>query len=271
MKLNSTISNPQDHSYRYLGTILTVASSKMSLSDKRQVKFPTGLSMWNRRTLYICLSAPRSSALPCPPHYEWSLIVANSYRTGNQMTHHSLVPQYYDSQVTNSPRPSSERFYQELPLDNSSSRYYQIVALINMKKAYKIDDEEGFASIIQDVDNPPLTANADTWVRNCVWHLARTGKISQVEEKDWGDDIWVEMERRCLGFMDAVARDNRPEFGSSERARRGRLVGPRIIPALVFRGERMPPLPPEQQSQNKAVANAYGPSSGRSPQREYRH
>jgi hypothetical protein len=156
------------------------------------------------------------------------------------------MPRYHDSKISNSPSPNSGRFYQELPLDHSSSRYYQIIALINTKKVYKIDDEEGFASIIQDVDIPPPTAKPDISVRSCVWHLARTGKITQVEDEDWGDDIWVEMMegtgRKCLSFVDIVARDNRPEFGSSERSRRGRLVAPRIIPAIVFRGERMPPV-----------------------------
>jgi len=187
------------------------------------------------------------------------------------MTHHCLMPSYHDSRVTNSPSPNSERFYQELPLDHSSTRYYQIIALVNMKKAYRIEDEEGFASIIQNVEIPSPTATPDTWVRNCVWHLARTGKITQVEDKDWGDDIWMDMGTACLKFADKVARDNRPEFGSSERARRGRLDGPRIFPAIVFRGERMPPVPPEQQSQNKAVVNVYSPSGERVLEHEYRH
>lgn len=134
-----------------------------------------------------------------------------------------------------------------------------------MKKAYKIDDEDGFASIIQDVDIPPPTAKPNTWVRNCIWNLARTGKITQVEEKDWGDDIWNEMERWSSRFMDQVARDDRPGFGSSERARRS---AQRIIPALVFRNGRMPPWPQQPQVHEKSAASSHRTLDER---QDYRH
>lgn len=217
--------------------------------------FPDVLSNRNRRTLYICLSAPYG--LACPPHYEWSLVVADSTRTPTQMTQHCLTPRYEKATtIRRSSIASSANIYQELPLDNESSRYKEVVALINMKKAYKIDDEDGFASIIQNVDIPPPTANPNTWVRNCIWNFVRTGKIAQVEEKDWGDNLWNEMENRSWKFVDQVVRDDRPGFGSSGRARRIRPAQ-RIIPALVFRGGRMPPLLQEQQAQEKGAGSSY--------------
>lgn len=185
------------------------------------------------------------------------------------MTQHCLVPRPHDNtphqpQPTKPHRPkppSPERTYRELPLDYAISRYNHIVALINMRKAYKIDDEEAFARIIQDVDVPPRSAAPDTWARNCVWHLARTGKISQVEERDWADDIWVEMAWRGVRFAALVAADHRPEFGSSGKARRGRREGLGVLPALVFRDGRMAPVPPEQREKDQLGTGIYRSSA----------
>jgi hypothetical protein len=108
---------------------------------------------------------------------------------------------YHDGQVTNRDKPSSEKFYRALPLDDSSPSYYRIIALINLRKVYTIKDEEGFENIIRSVSIPSPREKPGTWARNCIWHLARTGKIEQIGpivEKNCADDFWKEIEKYCI-------------------------------------------------------------------------
>jgi len=226
---------------------------------------------WNRRVLYICLSAPLSSALPCPPHYKWSLIVADPNRSSKGMIHHVLMPPYYDPQVTSRAKPSSEQFYRALPLDDSSPSYYRIIALISLRRVYKINDEEGFENIIRDVDIPSPNARPGTWVRNCIWHLARTGKIEQygeIVEHNCADDFWKEVVNNCMRWVHVVAKDDNPVYGSSEKARKVRTMEPRVIPAMMLRGDRILPVPTENAYLNRGT---FWTVRDKSPKPEYRH
>jgi hypothetical protein len=65
-----------------------------------------------------------------------------------------------------------------------------------------------------------------------------------------------------------VAKDNSPVFGSSERARKVRTMGPRIIPAMVLRGDRMLPVPTENSYLNRGN---FWTVREKSTEPEYRH
>jgi len=147
--------------------------------------------------------------------------------------------------------PFEKKEYQcdELDLEGIGPR---VVALINMKRVYIIDQEEGIEIYIaNNVPVPERDINGGIWVRNVIDALVRDRFLKRVDPTDLPRSVFTEMQSAAAGFLKTVMEDDRPNYGSNRQAREGQIQSQRTVPAMVLRDppgqNRMAEVPPEKR------------------------
>ena len=170
------------------------------------------------RTLHVCFSVPESKSLPCPPNYEYSLIIGDAIPSNEGMVHHSIrggvVP------LRNS--------YEALHLDVTGPGK-RIIALVNMKNVYTIVEEKGIEEAIANVSLPFAP---HMWVENVIEELVHRRFLSPTDRGDTTEGVFREIKVTTEQFLATATQEHR------ELAEKGALGPQRTVPALVLRSSQ---------------------------------